>query len=463
MVSIRVDASQRHQTINGFGATLVPFELENFYKAHDSSQPVRVVVPPLIRAELARIIHQELGFSRARLTLNGFEPENDNADPNLIDWSRFFWHYRGGDLMGADAFSDYVNLARPFGLRTWFPTFQNTGAGEAWLRRPLSTSLDPALTDEYVEHLLAVALHFRDIGQSLEYLALQNEPTVGRVMSPEMMKDVVAKLGAQLRANGLSARLVVPDDVNPSSTLEYLEPILRDSTTRQYVGAIAYHSYDGLYDHPAAILDTSARGLLHSPVGNPRAQLRELSSSYNIPLWMSEVSSKLPNGMSEFDAALARANHVHDELTQTDVSAFDQMMLFFIHRPRIEESLFYVYFNPDGSLQRYEISAYGYLLGQYAREIVPGSFRVDATTADPLVRASAYQRPDGGLVVVAINNRNVPLTVNIEVRGAGRLPTQFRVRSSSAGGMWQAGAAVDFNNAVVQVILPAKSVTTLAP
>ncbi len=462
-VSISIDASQRHQVINGFGATVFPFDLEGVYRAHDASQPERVTVAAATRVEIARTLHQELGFTRARFFSGGFEPENDNADPNVFDWTHFTWDYHNISATGAKPFSDYVNLARAVGLKTWFPTFANNGAGEKWLRNPGANSLKPALADEYVEHLLALAIHFRDIGQPLEYMALQNEPSLNSVMSPEMMKDVVGKLGARLRANGLATRLVIPDDVNVFNAMNYAAPILGDPNTRQYVGALAYHSYENAYDQPEAIARTSEQGQLPPAATLARAKLRALAEKYQVPLWMTEVSSNTPTAMSDFDRALGRANHVHDELTQTNVSAFDQMLLFFIRRPNWEETLLYVYFSPDGSLARYEISPYGYLLGQYAREIVPGSVRVDASSLDPRIRVSAFQRPDGKVVFVIINNRADAKTVTVQIRGATTLPAQFRVRTSTALQMWHVGAPLSNSEGFLTLTLAARSVTTVAP
>ncbi len=457
-VNIVVNASERHQVINGFGATLVPFELDGFYRAHDSSQPMHVVVSAEQRQAMARIIHQELGFSRVRLSLSGFEPENDNADPNTFDWSKFVWANRGGDLMGTDPFADYVSLTRPLGLRTWFTTFQNTGTGEEWLRLPNSATLDSRLVDEYVEHVLAVAIHFRDLGIPFEYMALQNEPAHGAIMSVEYMKTVVAKLGARLRANGLAARLVIADDITPASALEYARPILSDPNTRQYVGAIAYHSYDGRYDN---------YGNLARAVQNPRptdhdarAELRSLAAQYRVPLWMTEVSAMRGAQTSEFEAALLRANHALDELTLYDVAAFDQMLLFFIQRPAIEESFFYVRFNADGTLQRYDVSPYGYALAHFAREVVADSARVEASSSDPLVRVAAFERPDGQVVVVLINNRGDSVTASVS--GLKNASASLRTRVSTAAQMWQSGS-VTAGTTPVNIVLPAHSITTLAP
>jgi O-glycosyl hydrolase len=137
--------------------------------------------------------------------------------------------------------------------------------------------------------------------------------------------------------------------------------------------------------------------------------------------------------------------------------------LFFIHRPAFEESLLYVYFDADGTLQRYEPSPYGYAIAHFAREVVPGSVRVEAGGTDPLVRASAFQRPDGQLVLVLINNHDTGVNVTLSVRGPAGTAAQFSPRVSTAVRMWQVGDNLRMNDGLLDLSLPARSITTLAP
>ncbi|MCA1553880.1 MAG: hypothetical protein LC737_05835, partial [Chloroflexi bacterium] len=116
----------------------------------------------------------------------------------------------------------------------------------------------------------------------------------------------------------------------------------------------------------------------------------------------------------------------------------------------------------DGSVQRYEPSPYGYALAHFAREVVPGSVRVEASSADPLVRVSAYRRPDGGWAFVLINNRSASVAVNLSLRNA-TLPASLRVRTSTASRMWQIGASVSATNGSLTLTLPSRSLTTVAP
>ncbi|MBI3950266.1 MAG: hypothetical protein HY314_07415 [Acidobacteria bacterium] len=470
-VSIHVDGTVRHQTIMGFGGSLIPFDLDGVYRAHDPSQPERVVVPPDVRQEIARVLHTELGISRARPAPIGFEPENDNADPNVFDRSRYFWNFRSLDLRGADMYSHYITLARPFGLQSWFPSFAiELGDGEAWLRIGGAGhnrfALNPQLIDEFVEWLLAVAVHFQEIDLELPYMMIQNEPSFGTgrgvIIQPQDMAMIVEQLGRRLEQAGLRTKIVIPDDLNPTNALAYIEAVLNNPAARSFVGALAYHCYDGVYNQPQVILQTSAQGNPDHEAVAVRRRIRDLARQYHLPVWMSEISSSRPHDLTPFDVARARANHIHDELTIADATAFDLNNLFFIELPNTEADIILVYFNPDGRFNRYQVTPWGYILGHYARYARPGSVRIEATSSDPRVRVAAFERPDGGIAVVAINNNDSPVEVEIRFGGINQIPTGFEVRSSVENRLWQSSPPVEVRDGVLRVTLPPRSITTLA-
>ena len=80
--------------------------------------------------------------------------------------------------------------------------------------------------------------------------------------------------------------------------------VLEDPQARQYVGALAYHLYDGT----AACL----------------AAMADLSRTHKLPVWMTEYSRE-----PGFEGSLEWAKQIHDLIVTYRVSAIDSMFGFF--------------------------------------------------------------------------------------------------------------------------------------
>lgn len=459
--TVQVNGAQRYQTFEGFGASLTIFEETGVYNRHDPSQPVVTTATRQQREAIADLLYRQLGLSRLRIFLEDFEPVNDNADPFTFNPSAFDWSV-------VDAELGFAVLAQPYGLRTpWLTFAMEAGEKQAWLRTsPQACSLNPAMIDEEVEWLLAGALRARQQGMDLQYMTINNEPDL---CPPSSFKievadyvTIVKRLGARLRAEGLQTMIVVSDGWLPTNAIEYMRAALADPEARAYIGALATHSYDD-YSYAAAMMEASAGGRppSHAAV-TVREQIRELSRQYNLPVWMTEVCYCVPQqGLSEFDLVWTRLNHLYDELTITNVAAFDGMNSFFIYRPGVQDEFVNVYFRPDGALDRFELSLYGSLIGHYSRFIVPGSVRLGVSSSDPRVRVVAFQRPDGRVTLVALNDNPYPVTVEVSLTGLNPLPAALSVVTSREGALWQENPDLPLAGGKTQLVLPALSVTSL--
>jgi len=252
LVRVAVNGATQYQTFLGFGAALEPWELTGSYHRDDSTLPEVLTGSDQDKEVIARLLFADLGIHHARLFLSGYEPSK-----GVFDWSAIQPH------------TDFVRLAKPNGLQMWWATFTlDNGPLQQWLRVPGSEcALDHVRVDDDVEWIVAAALHFRDLGIPLPYLAINNEPDFGWCQHPTGAKisvdDYVAiarRLGQRLRAQGLDTQLVVSDGLNPQASLAYMKAVLADPSARPYVGALAYHSYADPYPDPAAVLRTSADG-----------------------------------------------------------------------------------------------------------------------------------------------------------------------------------------------------------
>lgn len=412
-----VDPSRTYQVMHGFGASNRVWD-----DPHVSSSD-RTAIPPAVRAELLARLYRDLGLTRVRLTLDGgIEPVNDNDDPFVFDWSKFNFAWKRNDAHVA-----FVKEAIPFGLETYFP---GPLAPEHWM-----TERDP---DEYVEWVLAVLMRWRQLGQEPPFFSVVNEPGSnwqGRLWSGHWMRTVVKRLGARMRAAGLKTELVVPDDVNPTEAYARAREILGDPEARRYVGALAYH----LYRQPST--------------ADMRAMQR-LSSTYGIPVWMTEFGDV---SFREYNGALTWATMIHTLIGEYGVSAVDYMWGFFGNYDP-GQALIAVTFD-EGRYASYTLTPAYYLTGHFSRFVRPGYVRVDARSADPHVLVTAYTGA-GELVIVAINSGHdpKPVTFNLPAGPAsGSLTTVVTTRTEP----WKTLPSTPVLDGTFDVVLPPESLMTL--
>lgn len=459
-VTIKVDGGARYQTISGFGATFRPFN-SPFSKLDDPNGPSFTTASDGQRQGIADILFRQLGLSRFRVFPADYvKAAAGNSDPFALNPAGFDWTIVDQEVA-------FIALTQPIGLRTPWASFSlDGGADTAWLRKPGSPcALNPAGLDKDVEWLYVAAKHFSDAGYALPYLTVNNEPDLcppGYKIEVADYVTILKQLGARLRRDGLNTRMVVSDGWMPQNALLYMQATLADPAARQYVGALAYHAYADGYDDPAYLLEHSAQSQPPHAAVAVRQKIRDLAAQYNLPVWMTEVCYCTPrSGFSEFELLRARLNHLHDELTIGNVSAFDAINLYNIRRPGVYDELVEVFYRADGSLERYQLAVYGQLLGQYSRFIAPDSVRARADSSDPRLRVMAFIRPDGKVVVVALNNNSFAVQADIALAGLAQTPTAFSVLTSREGAIWQTPPDTPLSQGAASLALAPLSVTTL--
>lgn len=94
-------------------------------------------------------------------------------------------------------------------------------------------------------YLLYLKEHF---GTDVDMVSL-NEPDIGVNvhLPPADHAAMIRELGAHLAKNGLRTRLLL-GDTSDAAAWRYIEPALGDPATRPFVGALSFHSWQGLED-----------------------------------------------------------------------------------------------------------------------------------------------------------------------------------------------------------------------
>ena len=469
--SIRVNASTQFQRFEGFGATVTPFEEDGVFHRHDFSAPIVVSATPAQKDAIAGLLYGrgsgQLGIARSRFFPRRFEETNDNNDASLFQESSYTWGL-------FNAITDFVATAQSRGLNRHFASFGG-GLVEEWLRArnsqgEVTCRLDPSMVDEYVEMELRAALRYREKGETLEYLAVTNEPDSAwqngtcTFIDPATFAEVVRRLGNRLRTSGLNTKLVITDGIAPRSSKPYIEAVLNSAEAAQYVGAIAYHSYDG-YANGFSLLENSAKGQLPADILQDRRDLRDKAAAHGWTFWMTEVcwcfnDPTRTGGRSDYELARLRLNHLYDELTEAGAEAFDIMNAYFISFRR-PDTLIEVRFRADGSLESFGLTNLGRMIGQFSMALEPGSRRVYVDrVADPAVRPVAFLRTDGTPAVMVLNNTNAPVTMNVTLAGFPTTPNIMSVLTSREGAMWQR-SSVTVAAGVATITAPPLGIATI--
>lgn len=417
-VTVTLDAAQRFQTIQGFGSTERLFDdphVTNTFDASTGRAAATAIPPASDQAKILDALYVDLGLTRIRIHPEGFEPVNDNADPNAADLSKFNFGNRG-----ADGHIAAVKTLLPRGVTTYFVS---PVVLESWMNE--------SNPDEYVEWVMVMLRHWRQQGLEMPYYSLLNEPGyyVGlKSWSGEWMRDVAKKLGAKLAAENFRTKLVIPDDVSPSEAYARIQTILADPEARKYVGALAYHLY--------------GRG--------GEDKVAQIGKQYGIPVWMTEFST--PGDWRAWAVVMQQM------LGDDDVSAIDYMWGYFGDWDRSQ----LVRLKLSGTTYvGYDMTKQYYVMGQYSRYVRPGAVRIAATSSDPDVKVVAFV--DGAKPIVVVTNLGArDHTVRFEFGSAGVCGGRLQAVRTSEGESWSALPEVTLDQPRFAAPAPAGSVTTFA-
>ena len=318
VTTVQVDASVRHQVMEGFGATTHSLV---FGGTDDLSSAQR--------AQAIDALYGQVRLNMGNLQVTPFEalatdvysPANDNDDPKTLNAAGFNWQ------QSDNMFTQVLKLGRPLGFDNFYLGPVMATNFEFACAKAFKGDANRYL-EECAEHVLALALHWRDAyGINPGLMQLWNEPIGGNGEMPGSsvadLASIIARAGARLRSAGFSTRFVIPADETEQLSLDEATAILADPAARPYVGAIAYHPYPygSTYAAIPKILATSGAGTPDASKVAVRQKLGALGAKYGVPLMMVEVShSKL--AWDAMDALRGRAMEIHDELVSAAAAFF---------------------------------------------------------------------------------------------------------------------------------------------
>ncbi len=485
---ITLDGAKELQTIDGFGAsTFGGFEL--FERGgFDDAAPRGVTYHTTAeqRKELIAAAVRELGVTHARIWIwSGVEPQNDNDDPDVIDWNAFTWEGRSGRPAGSDQldsrmnglkeWGEWLTQAIKLGLVNWIPT---PGELPDWLLKRIKDKNDPRRFDEYAEWAAAQLLYLKKtFGLEAPYWSMFNEPDVRGWTSPDLWRPWLKATGERFRREGLKTKIMFPDFMNVHEAVKVTEAVLQDEQVRPFIGALAYHHYRSSGDGPQPFLkavsspQTADAGKLFERLTIGARQMAELGRKYNLPSWQTETAYYPKNiaGLSEWEIGRGRANEIYYELL-SGASAVQGMLAIWIDAidPRYNQSVrsegHHIVMTTDGrNMSRWQITKdAGAVFAHYARFVRPGDRHIAAACDDPWLRVSAFVVPRlHGYVAVVINNASEPRNVRIRLNNARWQPAHAAgLLTDSTITLASHPITTTSDPAAFTAILPALSLTT---
>ncbi|WP_028666332.1 PKD domain-containing protein [Runella zeae] len=433
-----IDESKKYQIIEGFGG----FGAQNVYWSGGPFTSERFV-NDLVTDMGVTIVRDEIP--------TGFEIENDNADPNVTDLSKYNLdksidgHHAPFARRVPHLKALYAAGVRKFIASVWSPapwmkhnnridngTPNNSAPGYNRTPNANTNQLKVENYEEFAEMCVAYCRIFkREIGVDIFALSVQNEPRFSQsyqscVYDGDALRDLIKVVGRRFKKEGLITKLFLPEDVGFLDGVRGMTiPALNDADARQYVDIVATHGYafDGI-----APSSTDAKTW---------ETMYGWGAQYNKQHWMTETSGF----KNTLEGANDLAKAMYTAFRFGNVSAW---VFWTFSTDKVDE---YSLMSASG-----EKSKRYYVSKQFYKYIRPGAVRVEANSSASDVLTLAFSN-NGVSTVVLINLSNSDKALKI-AGGAAK----YRVIKTGTTDDAKESEAIEKDGVFV---VPAKGVTTL--
>jgi glucuronoarabinoxylan endo-1,4-beta-xylanase len=402
--------SDRHQTIEGFGASIAWYD--GWLTAHPNKD------------RIYEIIFTELGLSILRLR-NSYESSPEFAPAAAEVYSEACRRMAAGPKVTISSWSPPPDLK------------SNASRKHGTLRKEGNAFL----YDEYAQYWLDSLLAYGRLGIRADYVSIQNEPDFDADYDSCVFKPAegdefpsygkaLAAVYSKLQTLPMPPGLLGPETLGIGN--RRVQEYLSGCDLTQLHG-IAHHLYDGgSHEAPDGFVE-AMRGLAEGARGKP--------------LFMTEF------GRGDY---LQTAWLIHNALVEEGVCAYlywdlvwNKGGLVTLENP----------WQPDTwkTSEGFAVNPNYYAFKHYCRFVRPGWRRVTVTSSNPEVRVSAFTSPtDANLTTVIVNPAATAMRLTLIVPGvrlSGGSLYQTTATKHCELTPWLPGAAI---------ALPPRSITTLA-
>jgi glucosylceramidase len=380
--TIVVDPSQRFQTMDGFGVSMVE---GSAWLLHERMPPV------LYREVMTRLFDpaRGIGLSFLRLPIGSTDLSID--------------HYSYDDLPAGQTDTTLAHFSTKHDEAYVFPVMREAlrlnpamtvmaspWSAPAWMKTNGSMSgggLRPDMEQVFAQYLVRSLEEFKRQGIPVKYLTIQNEPLhetedfPGMLMLAGQQKRIIGKyLGPDLEHAGLDTRVLAYD--HNWDHPEYPIEVLSDPAAAPYVAGSALHCYGG---------DPSGQTAVHDRFPEKG-------------VWMTECSG----GTWQKEQPLTVTAHLVIETTRNWAKAVSLwgVVLDPDHKPHAGgcgTCRGLVTYDPAKKAATYTGDFYA--LAQASRFVRPGATRIASTSLGPQsLETVAFQNSDGAVALLVLNN-----------------------------------------------------------
>ena len=412
---ITIDLKTKYQEIDGFGA----------FMGSGGADPDTIIS-----------LAQDIGMSMARFGVigGGFEKENDNSDPNIINLDAF--NPSALSIQNMQRIAPFVDkfIVTFWSPAGWMKLNKWEDGVETWAT---DNKLDPKYYAEYAEEVVAmIRIVKRETGKDVYGVGLQNEPQFNEPypscqVDPSEYRDMIKVVGARLNAEGLGNVKLYWAEALPAqgAIQQYINAVKSDPVANSYAGVVAIHNYDA---------DGASVGGAGCDYWNNIYNWAQAGDT-KFKTWMTETSGH----PDTWDGAMSLAGNIFNALKCGSASAW-VFWSFSVSEGSPEYGL--VVSNRPTS--RFYVSK------QFYKFIRPGSVRVDVNTKS--IPSIAFKDDKAKTISVILLNNTTQVQI-VEIKGKG-LPSEWQSYTTSNSRNCEKGKNVGYDGLI---ILPPSSVTTL--
>ncbi len=365
-------------------------------------------------------------WARTQMALDFWEEENDNSDPNAVDWSAFQDVERGQWILKGE-----MEAAREIKQRG-IPLIISVWRVPEWMREE-EGGINPAASAELAESVTAYLIYVRDkYGVEPELFSF-NEPDLRNIRDPQHYRGIIRSIGERLEREGLKTRILAADTANPrGDKLDYAKPALEDPQTRRFMRGLSFHSWGGA---------TAER----------YGEWSALARKHDLPLFVAEIG---PNALAHRRHASGTQSYALQELRM-----YQELLLH--ARPQVLLEWEYggsypLLLEKGGALE----PTYRYWLMKHYATLTPQpGVAIGSESDHPDVLLTAFRNEGGTEWAAHVAN----LGASRVVRVVG-VPAQVRevslVTSNPGMGFESLGSAA-VSGGALELSLPSRSLTTL--
>jgi hypothetical protein len=332
------------------------------------------------------LAHLAVRVARVRMTLEEWEPVNDDADPNHINWDSFqdtkFNHASFLLMQELQARGTEI-VVTSWDLPDWIVADPSKDT-----KRFVPYENYP----EIVEMIAAWLVKARDeYGVEPQYVSF-NEPDVGAyiTIAPFEAVMLIEQAGKRFDELGIKTKWLIADTANINGSVTYAKSVWKKESIRPYLGVFANHSWDS---------DSSDEAYL---------AVREFALENNLEVWCTETGSdafswQSPEKFPTYTYAVELARIYSRVLKLTGANA----ILYW-------EMMGTDYWINDGTNPYPSFT----MIRQLGEQIPTDSVIVETSNNTDVFYSVAAQTPNHFMVFM-VNTGSEPLTVTIEGLPAG--------------------------------------------